>query len=152
MSGHAADPGGPRAGDDRAGRRRSAAGRPERAQREAVEHFEGPAAHTRRRRVGQRRACWPIAWPTSSRCGACVPTKCWPSTFTNKAAGEMRDRIGALVGPVARGHVDLDLSLHVRPHPAAARPGGWAYKSTFSIYDADDAKRLVKRCLAELST
>ena len=24
------------------------------------------------------------------------------------------------------------------------------YKSTFSIYDADDAKRLVKRCLAEL--
>ena len=32
-------------------------------------------------------------------------------TFTNKAAREMKDRLGKMLGPVVEGHVDLDLPL-----------------------------------------
>jgi DNA helicase-2/ATP-dependent DNA helicase PcrA len=63
-------------------------------------------------------------------------------TFTNKAAGEMKERVAALVGPRARSMwVSTFHSMCVRILRADAKSLG--LKSSFSIYDADDAKRLM---------
>jgi DNA helicase-2/ATP-dependent DNA helicase PcrA len=63
-------------------------------------------------------------------------------TFTNKAAGEMKDRVAALVGPRARTMwVSTFHSMCVRILRRDGRTLG--LKSSFSIYDADDSKRLL---------
>src|SRR6201993_3291621 len=64
-------------------------------------------------------------------------------TFTNKAAAEMRDRVVALVGPRARVMwVSTFHSMCVRilRNQASLLPG---LNSNFSIYDADDSRRLL---------
>ncbi len=69
-------------------------------------------------------------------------------TFTNKAAGEMRERIGALVGPRARAiWASTFHSACVRILRREAPAAGYA--RDFSIYDGDDQLRLIRRCLVE---
>jgi DNA helicase II / ATP-dependent DNA helicase PcrA len=63
-------------------------------------------------------------------------------TFTNKAAGEMKERVASLVGPVARR---MWVSTF---HSACARilrreAPKLGYRSSFSIYDQSDSVRLV---------
>jgi DNA helicase-2/ATP-dependent DNA helicase PcrA len=63
-------------------------------------------------------------------------------TFTNKAAGEMKERVGTLVGPVAQR---MWVSTF---HSACARilrreAGKLGMRSSFSIYDQSDSVRLV---------
>ncbi|MDQ2636115.1 MAG: DNA helicase PcrA [Actinomycetota bacterium] len=65
-------------------------------------------------------------------------------TFTNKAAAEMRERVVALVGPRARSMwVSTFHSTCVRilRNQASLLPG---LNSNFSIYDADDSRRLLQ--------
>ncbi len=63
-------------------------------------------------------------------------------TFTNKAAGEMRNRVASLVGGRARVMwVSTFHSMCVRILRGDAKELG--LKSSFSIYDADDSKRLM---------
>jgi DNA helicase-2/ATP-dependent DNA helicase PcrA len=70
-------------------------------------------------------------------------------TFTNKAAGEMKERVAALVGSRARAMwVSTFHSTCVRILRAEAKTAG--LKSTFSIYDADDARRLMTLVCREL--
>ena len=70
-------------------------------------------------------------------------------TFTNKAAGEMKDRVAALVGPRARlMWVSTFHSACVRILRAEHEHAG--LKSTFSIYDADDSRRLMQMVAREL--
>ncbi|HEX7746094.1 MAG TPA: DNA helicase PcrA [Micromonosporaceae bacterium] len=70
-------------------------------------------------------------------------------TFTNKAAGEMKDRVAALVGPRARlMWVSTFHSACVRILRAEHEHAG--LKSTFSIYDADDSRRLMQMVIREL--
>jgi DNA helicase-2/ATP-dependent DNA helicase PcrA len=70
-------------------------------------------------------------------------------TFTNKAAGEMKERVSALVGPRARAMwVSTFHSACVRILRAEAKTAG--LKSTFSIYDADDSRRLMTLVAREL--
>ncbi|MBQ1051474.1 DNA helicase PcrA [Micromonospora sp. C51] len=70
-------------------------------------------------------------------------------TFTNKAAGEMKDRVTALVGPRARlMWVSTFHSACVRILRAEHEQAG--LKSTFSIYDADDSRRLMQLVAREL--
>ncbi|MFG3599000.1 DNA helicase PcrA [Micromonospora chersina] len=70
-------------------------------------------------------------------------------TFTNKAAGEMKERVAALVGPRARlMWVSTFHSACVRILRAEHEHAG--LKSTFSIYDADDSRRLMQMVAREL--
>ena len=70
-------------------------------------------------------------------------------TFTNKAAGEMRERVAVLVGPVAmKMWVSTFHSACVRILRANADRLG--YPRTFSIYDQADAQRLTGYVIRDL--
>src|SRR3954453_23834550 len=70
-------------------------------------------------------------------------------TFTNKAAGEMKERVADLVGPRARlMWVSTFHSACVRILRAEHDHAG--LQSTFSIYDADDSRRLMQLVIREL--
>ncbi|GGB47375.1 DNA helicase [Flexivirga endophytica] len=70
-------------------------------------------------------------------------------TFTNKAAAEMRERVEALVGPVARSMwVSTFHSACVRILRREASKVG--LKSTFSIYDAADSQRMMALVMRDL--
>ena len=70
-------------------------------------------------------------------------------TFTNKAANEMKERVGHLVGGVSRGMwVSTFHSACVRILRQHASMLG--YRNAFSIYDDIDARRLVQYCVRDL--
>lgn len=67
-------------------------------------------------------------------------------TFTNKAAEEMRVRLASQLGPVVSTMwIYTFHAFCVRILRAHAEKLG--FKSTFSIYDADDSKRLITECI-----
>ncbi|MDE0231751.1 MAG: UvrD-helicase domain-containing protein [bacterium] len=70
-------------------------------------------------------------------------------TFTNKAAREMRERVGGLLGATVN---EMWVSTF---HSACARilrreAHAFGYRSNFSIYDRSDSVRLVRHCLNDL--
>jgi DNA helicase-2/ATP-dependent DNA helicase PcrA len=70
-------------------------------------------------------------------------------TFTNKAAGEMKERVGALVGPVANAMwVSTFHSACVRILRQEIHRLG--YRSSFSIYDDADSVRLLTMVIKDL--
>ncbi len=70
-------------------------------------------------------------------------------TFTNKAAAEMRERLGRLVGPASRGMwVSTFHSMCVRMLRVDCERLG--FSRGFTIYGIDDQKRLYKEIMAEL--
>jgi DNA helicase-2/ATP-dependent DNA helicase PcrA len=111
------------------------------AQATAVKHAGGPllviaGAGSGKTRVLTRR----IAYLMSVRNVA--PYQILAITFTNKAAGEMKARVGELVGPVAQSMwVSTFHSACVRIlRQEAVRLG---YSNSFSIYDSADSLRLI---------
>ena len=111
------------------------------AQATAVTHAGGPllviaGAGSGKTRVLTRR----IAYLMSVRNVA--PYQILAITFTNKAAGEMKARVGELVGPVAQSMwVSTFHSACVRIlRQEAVRLG---YSNSFSIYDSADSLRLI---------
>ncbi|UII29378.1 UvrD-helicase domain-containing protein [Fulvivirga maritima] len=71
-------------------------------------------------------------------------------TFTNKAAKEMRDRIEKVVGTDARNlWMGTFHSVFARILRSEADKLG--YPSNFTIYDADDAKQLIKSIVKEMN-
>ncbi|MBD8023655.1 ATP-dependent helicase [Microbacterium gallinarum] len=77
----------------------------------------------------------------------------WPSqilaiTFTNKAAGEMRERVEQLVGEAARGMwISTFHSACVRILRREAEQFG--FTKAFTIYDSGDSRALIKRLVKE---
>src|SRR5512139_1894711 len=116
-------------------------------QREAVTTTEGPllvlaGAGSGKTRVIVHRIGWLLQEGID-------PGSILAVTFTNKAAGEMRERVTAVAGAAG---VDVFVStfhsfglwLLQQEHAAAGLP------KRFAIYDAGDQAALVKRCMREV--
>ncbi|MGH3102575.1 MAG: ATP-dependent helicase [Gaiellaceae bacterium] len=118
------------------------------AQREAVLATEGPllviaGAGSGKTRVLTHRVAHLIA------AVGVKPNEILAITFTNRAAGEMRERLERMLGGVARAIWILTF------HSACGRilrreAERLGYRSNFTIYDSADQIRLVKQCLEEL--
>ncbi|NDL66669.1 DNA helicase PcrA [Anaerotalea alkaliphila] len=118
-------------------------------QRTAVFHVDGPllllaGAGSGKTRVLTHR----IAYMIEEK--GVAPWQIMAITFTNKAAKEMRERVDKLVGAAA---ADVWVSTFhsscvriLRRH--ADRVG---YDRSFTIYDADDSKKLVRECMKQLN-
>ncbi|MFN2615807.1 MAG: ATP-dependent helicase [Thermoleophilaceae bacterium] len=117
-------------------------------QREAVLHGEGPllilaGAGSGKTRVLTHRIAYLVGT------GQAQPGEILAITFTNKAAGEMRERVELLVGARARAMWVMTF------HSACARmlrsdAERLGYTRGFTIYDEADSLRLAKQCLEEL--
>ncbi|MBV9993165.1 MAG: UvrD-helicase domain-containing protein [Alphaproteobacteria bacterium] len=115
-------------------------------QREAVETVDGPVLVLAGAGTGKTRVL------TTRLAHILATRRAWPGqilavTFTNKAAREMKERIGALIGGVVEGMQWLG-TFHsigakiLRRHAELA-----GLKSNFTILDADDQLRLMKQIL-----
>ncbi len=119
------------------------------AQRAAVEHPGGPAlvvagAGSGKTRVLTHRVAYLL------HCGQ------WPDhilmvTFTNKAAGEMKDRIAAMVDDAVIHDLWAGTFHSVAVRILRRHADRLGYPRSFSIYDADDAKSAVKRVVTDLN-
>jgi DNA helicase-2/ATP-dependent DNA helicase PcrA len=117
-------------------------------QREAVTHEEGPllvlaGAGSGKTRVLTHRIAYLV------RTGLARPGEILAITFTNKAAQEMRERVEHLLGQSTRAMWVMTF------HAACARilraeAPRLGYTRSFTIYDAADSRRLVKRCIEEV--
>ncbi len=134
------------------------------AQRDAVLHVGGPllviaGAGSGKTRVLTHRIAHLI------RDRAVNPYGVLAITFTNKAATEMQQRVGDLIGDRVVGLTrDADGNVRRRRwggmwvstfHAACARLlrmeiGRLGYEPTFTIYDTEDSRRLLTQCIDEL--
>jgi DNA helicase II / ATP-dependent DNA helicase PcrA len=74
-------------------------------------------------------------------------------TFTNKAAGEMRERVKQLMGDEPLSSSPLISTFHslcVRILRRDIEALGEGYTKAFTIYDQDDSIRLIKTCIRDL--
>jgi DNA helicase II / ATP-dependent DNA helicase PcrA len=116
-------------------------------QREAVTYGDGPllilaGAGSGKTRVLTHRIAYLVAT------GQAQASDILAITFTNKAAGEMRERAGLLVGGRVRAMWVMTF------HSACARMlrahvERLGYTRQFTIYDTADSRRLIKRCMDE---
>jgi DNA helicase-2/ATP-dependent DNA helicase PcrA len=118
------------------------------AQREAVLATEGPLLVVAGAGSGKTRVLTYRVAHLIRACGV-KPNEILAITFTNKAAGEMRERLERMLGQTARAIWILTF------HAACGRMlrrecERLGYRSTFTIYDDQDQVRLVKACLEEL--
>jgi DNA helicase-2/ATP-dependent DNA helicase PcrA len=115
-------------------------------QREAVEAVDGPVLVLAGAGTGKTRVL------TTRLAHILATRRAWPGqilcvTFTNKAAREMKERIGALIGGVVEGMQWLG-TFHsigakmLRRHAELA-----GLKSNFTILDTDDQLRLMKQLI-----
>src|SRR5215217_7564993 len=117
-------------------------------QREAVMQGEGPllilaGAGSGKTRVLTHRIAYLL------RTGQARADEILAITFTNKAAQEMRERVELLVGRATRAMWVMTFhSACVRMLRADAHRLG--YTRQFTIYDAADSRRLIKKCLDDL--
>ena len=114
------------------------------AQRQAVEHLEGPVLMLAGAGTGKTKALTArIAHLLST--GRAQPREILAVTFTNKAAHEMKDRVGRLLGQPAEGMPWLG-TFHaicvklLRRHAELVD-----LKPNFTILDSDDQLRLLKQ-------
>ena len=115
-------------------------------QRLAVETTEGPllvlaGAGTGKTRVLTTRIAHILA------SGLAMPSQILAVTFTNKAAREMKERIGHLVGPAAEGMPWLGTFHAISTKLLRRHAELVSLKPTFTILDTDDQIRLMKQVL-----
>jgi DNA helicase-2/ATP-dependent DNA helicase PcrA len=118
------------------------------AQRKAVLATEGPVLVVAGAGSGKTRVLTYRVAHLIRACGV-RPNEILAITFTNRAAGEMRSRLIALLGP------ETERAWIMTFHAACGRIlrseiPRLGYRSSFTIYDQPDQIRLVRLCLEEL--
>jgi DNA helicase II / ATP-dependent DNA helicase PcrA len=118
------------------------------AQREAVLTTEGPVLVVAGAGSGKTRVLTHRIAHLVTACGV-KPQEILAITFTNKAAGEMKERLEGILGEIApRMWV---MTFHAACGRILRREAPrLGYRSNFTIYDQADQVRLVKLCLEEL--
>ena len=119
-----------------------------RQQREAVEHTEGPLLILAGAGSGKTRVLTCRIARLIDTCGV-NPWNILAITFTNKAAGEMRERVDRLVG---HGSESIWVSTF---HSGCCRIlrrfiDRIGYDNTFTIYDTDDSRQVMKEIIRTL--
>ncbi len=115
-------------------------------QREAVESLDGPVLVLAGAGTGKTRVL------TTRLAHLLATRRAWPGqilavTFTNKAAREMHERIGALIGGAVEGMQWLG-TFHALGAKMLRRHAELAgLRSDFTILDADDQQRLMKQII-----
>jgi DNA helicase-2/ATP-dependent DNA helicase PcrA len=117
-------------------------------QREAVLHTEGPLLVIAGAGSGKTRVLTHRVAHLVRACGV-KPNEILAITFTNKAAGEMRERLEQMLGRTVRAIWILTFHAACGRMLRAEAPR-LGYRSNFTIYDQADQIRVVKACLAEL--
>ncbi len=119
------------------------------AQREAVVQTEGPVLILAGAGSGKTRVLtYRIAYVLAN--GLASPGEILAMTFTNKAAGEMRDRVAKLVPDLVSGMwIGTFHSLFARLLRREGERIG--YPSNFAIYDDSDQTTLIKAILKEMN-
>ena len=114
-------------------------------QREAVERLDGPVLVLAGAGTGKTRALTTRLGHLLNQ-GRARPWNVLAVTFTNKAAGEMKERVAAIIGPAAEqvwlGTFHALGARILRRHAELV-----GLNSNFTILDADDQQRLVKQLL-----
>ena len=114
-------------------------------QREAAEHFEGPILVLAGAGSGKTRVLTTRIAHLINEYGV-DPSAIFAVTFTNKAAGEMRERVRRVLGHEPAGMwIGTFHSIGARLLRRHAATLGWS--SAFSIFDADQAQRETKRVM-----
>jgi DNA helicase-2/ATP-dependent DNA helicase PcrA len=118
------------------------------AQREAVLTTEGPVLVVAGAGSGKTRVLTHRIAHLVTACGV-KPQEILAITFTNKAAGEMKERLERILGDVA--HRMWVMTFHAACGRILRREAPrLGYRSNFTIYDQADQVRLTKLCLEEL--
>ena len=117
------------------------------AQREAVEHVHGPLLVVAGAGSGKTRVLTMRIARLIDSVGV-PPHRIFAVTFTNKAAGEMKDRVGRLLGQDPAGlWIGTFHSLSARLLRREAEALGFTRQ--FTIYDEDDRLALIRRLMEQ---
>ena len=117
-------------------------------QREAVVYCDGPQLVIAGAGSGKTRVLtYKIAWLLEHEL---APWNILALTFTNKAAREMKERIGRLVGQERAIHLQMGTFHSVFARILRAEADSIGFNSNFTIYDQSDSRSLVKSIIKEL--
>ena len=117
-------------------------------QREAVVYCDGPQLVIAGAGSGKTRVLtYKIAWLLEH---GLAPWNILALTFTNKAAREMKERIGRLVGQERAIHLQMGTFHSVFARILRAEADSIGFNSNFTIYDQSDSRSLVKSIIKEL--
>ena len=117
-------------------------------QRAAVEYCDGASLVIAGAGSGKTRVLtYKIAWLLEQ---GMAPWEILALTFTNKAAREMKERIGRLVGDERARYLQMGTFHSVFARILRAEAGHIGFNSNFTIYDQTDARSLVKTIIKEL--
>ena len=118
------------------------------SQRVAVEYCDGASLVIAGAGSGKTRVLtYKIAWLLQQ---GMAPWQILALTFTNKAAREMKERIGRLVGEEQARYLQMGTFHSVFARILRAEADKLGYNSNFTIYDQTDARSLVKTIIKEM--
>lgn len=118
------------------------------AQRAAVEYIDGPSLVIAGAGSGKTRVLtYKIAYLLSQ---GMKPWSIMALTFTNKAAREMKERIGKLVGQELAQHLYMGTFHSIFSRILRAEAQHIGFTNNFTIYDESDSRSLIKTIVKEM--
>ena len=125
------------------------------SQREAVMYCDGASlviagAGSGKTRVLTYKIAWLLAQGKSQGYESIKPWNILALTFTNKAAREMKERIGRLVGEEQARYLQMGTFHSVFARILRAEAEHIGFSSNFTIYDQSDSRSLVKTIIKEM--